>query len=52
MLFHEMLYATISVHYFLHLDPFLKTRYGFEVMHIMKDCNYLHITKPVANYYD
>ena len=44
MLFHEMFHVIISIHYFLYLDPFLNTRYGFEVMHIMKDYNYFDIT--------
>ena len=44
MLYHEMLHAIIQFQYLLYLDPFLKTRYGFKVMHIMKDYNYLHIT--------
>ena len=43
MLFQEMLHAIISIHYILYLDPFLNTRYGFEVMHIMNDYNFCHI---------
>ena len=51
MLVQEMLHAIISIQYFLYLDPFLKTGYGLEVIHVMKDYNYFDILH-VANYYD
>ena len=49
-LLNEMLHDIFSISLFLMVvrvrvrDPSLKTRYGFEVIHIMKDYKYLHVT--------
>ena len=45
MLYHEMLHAIISISILVipRSIPY-KTRYGFDVMHIMKDYNFYHIT--------